>query len=458
MQSVPESFIPILFKILFGFVALNTLINIVLVITRRKRLYKLLAIYWPTLFLYYLFQGSFNNSSNLAIVLAYSGGYVVSLIMGFIAFEAVGLKFPLKKYIYLLLPFYPVALFLDFMGLGFTWVAMPFSLALSIPIVHGAYYLILGSKKASTGLQRILGVIYLFQVLHNFNYALFRMDPEAQLWGWVVSYVLCDLMAILLPSIALEQASMTEEERLQQQVIEKTQALTQSMKTNDTLLKVMLHDIATPLTAMKWYLLKVKRHPEKANVILEKIEKVQQSIDRIFFQTRDLYQGKGLSMSPDSKVSIDECFKEVAFMFEQPLRDKNISLRFTNEVPPHTYVRANPVTLTHSVISNLVSNSLKFAPPDSEIEISASEKDGNVILEVTDNGDGIPLNVLQRLAQDKSVQSTQGTMGEMGSGFGLSIVKTFVKSFGGEIEFDSAFMHEQNRDYGTKVRITLDRA
>ena len=48
------------------------------------------------------------------------------------------------------------------------------------------------------------------------------MDPGAQLWGWLVAYAIYDMLAILLPSIALEEANLTENDRLQSLVDEKT--------------------------------------------------------------------------------------------------------------------------------------------------------------------------------------------------------------------------------------------
>src|SRR5690606_22176948 len=97
---------------------------------------------------------------------------------------------------------------------------------------------------------------------------------------------------------------------------------------------------------------------------------------------------------------------------------------------------------------------------NTKIEITAREDaHQNVILEIKDEGPGISLEKVKDLMQKKELLSSDGTLGEKGSGFGLSIVKSFVDSYGGQIEFDAAFMYSQQSDQkGTKVRITLDRA
>lgn len=158
-------------------------------------------------------------------------------------------------------------------------------------------------------------------------------------------------------------------------------------------------------------------------------------------------------------VALDECFREVSFMFAQSLEKKRISLKFNNQLSNKTKVLAEKASLTHSVLSNLVSNGLKFSAPDSEIEITAKESaTGSVILEIKDRGPGIPQDVIDSLMSESTVLSSEGTSGEQGNGFGLSIVKSYVESYGGEIQFQSKHLAPYYLQQGTNVQITLDRA
>lgn len=58
-MSSSEHIIIILFKVLIGFIALNVLINFSLLYTRRLKIHKLLAIYWPSVLVMYLLIGNF---------------------------------------------------------------------------------------------------------------------------------------------------------------------------------------------------------------------------------------------------------------------------------------------------------------------------------------------------------------------------------------------------------------
>ena len=141
------------------------------------------------------------------------------------------------------------------------------------------------------------------------------------------------------------------------------------------------------------------------------------------------------------------------------LEEKGVTLSFKNLLEPGTKVLADKTSLTHSVLSNLVSNALKFSEIDSEIEVLAKEERGQVIVEVTDKGPGIPQDIIANILADRGeVESSLGTSGEKGQGFGLSIVKSFVDSYGGQIEFESKQQIIYPDSHGTSIRVILEKA
>lgn len=457
MQAGAENFMPILFKVLFGFVIINMIVNLMLLYVKRLRIYKLLALYWPTVLVSFIMQALF-QSGDLSITLAYSLNLVNLSIWAMISFEILDRKFPIKKYLLFYLSIYPVTYALSSLGYDFKTVAMPFSVATALPMLHGFYLIHIKARQESTRLQKIMGVIMLGSAVHCLNFALFRMEPGAQLWGWLTTYVLSDSLAILLPSIALEKANLTEQARLQKLVDERTADLGRSLKDNESLLKVVLHDLSSPLMTMRFYLAYVKSTPETEEYI-EKAKKSQSAMEKIILEIKNIYGQKNRRAKAHLKpVGIEECFNDVSFIFAQKLEKKNISLVFNNQLSPNTRVLADRTTLTHSVLSNLVSNGLKFSHPNSQIEVTAKEEENGIILEVKDQGPGIPENVIKNIFLDQNSDSSEGTDGEVGSGFGLSIVKSFVDSYGGQIEFDSRLQHTHPNSHGTSIRITLDRA
>jgi signal transduction histidine kinase len=105
------------------------------------------------------------------------------------------------------------------------------------------------------------------------------------------------------------------------------------------------------------------------------------------------------------------------------------------------------------LVSNLVSNAVKFSPPGGRIKVrtQAQSQDGvpGVELVVEDNGIGIPEDLLPKLFQPFRRASACGTDGEKGSGLGLSICKEIVQLHGGTI------VVEPIQPTGTLVRVWL---
>jgi signal transduction histidine kinase len=457
MQTTAENFMPILFKVLFAFVCINMLVNFILLYTKRLYVYKLMAAYWPSVFAVFLGQAIY-QTGDLQVTLAYSLSFISMTLFAMIGHEVLGRKFPLKQFSLFYLSLVPVTFLLAKAGYGFSVIAMPFAIGTAVPLFKTGWHILVNDRKKATRLQTVLGVIYFVMVVHCINFALFRMDPGAQLWGWLVAYALYDVIGILLPSIALEESAITESTRLQKLVDEKTADLGKSLKENESLLKVVLHDLSSPLMTMRFYLAYVKATAETEEFV-EKAKKSQSAMEKIILEIKNIYGQKNRRAKSHLKpVGLEECFNDVSFIFAQKLEKKNISLIFNNQLSPNTRVLADQTTLTHSVLSNLVSNGLKFSYPNSQIEVTAKEHENGIILEVRDQGPGIPENVIKNILLEKDNESSEGTSGEFGSGFGLSIVKSFVDSYGGQLEFDSRLQHTHPQEHGTSIRITLDRA
>jgi signal transduction histidine kinase len=187
--------------------------------------------------------------------------------------------------------------------------------------------------------------------------------------------------------------------------------------------------------------------------LLDKIKLSMESMEAIVINTKDRYMIRSAHKKlPLLPVCIDECFNEVSLIFSETLLRKDIGLKFQNHLPQGTLILADKVSFTNSVLNNLVSNALKFSPPGSIIVISAWQENGRVVLDIKDQGTGIDPKTIMKLNQNDTVPSTPGLLGETGSGYGLSIVKSIIENYGGNLEFNSS---QEETNSGTNVRITL---
>lgn len=362
-------------------------------------------------------------------------------------------KLPWVKYLLFFIGNLGLTLAFHHLELGFTTVALPLCLSLAAPLIHTFFHLCFLNK--TTRLQKILGVVFFFEALHCINFALFRMDPDAQLWGWFVTYVLFDLLAILLPSIALEKASITENERLQGLVTERTLKLDRLLQTNKSLFKVLIHDINNPLMSIKSYFYLFEKNGIDSKQLITKLNKSQIALEEIVSKMKSIYFLENKSQIPLTPVPLDECLKDVHFLFEEKLRQKEIELVIRNSTPSFTYALADKTSLVHSVLGNIVNNAIKFNQAHSKIFIRAEARSGKIIIEVEDEGPGIDEEIVAKVFEDQELTSTEGTLGESGSGLGLSIIKSFVSYYNGSLEFISRHKSNDGVSFGTIVRVIL---
>jgi signal transduction histidine kinase len=91
--------------------------------------------------------------------------------------------------------------------------------------------------------------------------------------------------------------------------------------------------------------------------------------------------------------------------------------------------------LLHQIVSNLLSNALKYSPGGSTVHVRLTGEPQQIVLQIADAGIGIPEADQQRLFENFHRASNVGEIS--GTGLGLSIVKRAVEAHGGSIEFVS---------------------
>jgi len=101
------------------------------------------------------------------------------------------------------------------------------------------------------------------------------------------------------------------------------------------------------------------------------------------------------------------------------------------------------------VLSNLIGNAIKFSPDGSAITIRMMSESGAALIEVEDNGIGIPDSIKDRIFDMFTDAKRPGTSGEESFGLGLAISKQIVEAHGGRLWFESSV------DRGTVFRVQL---
>ena len=204
-----------------------------------------------------------------------------------------------------------------------------------------------------------------------------------------------------------------------------------------TLTAGIAHEINQPLTALKVLVdsllyygkqdkeMMYKNLKENLTFISDEAEKISE----IILHMRSLV--KQDNVTEFELVDINKVIKKAFKLINEQLQSHGINVKLELQKDlPKIYAHSTPV---EQIISNLVINAMHSLDTaekeDKIIMISTIKKDENCILEVTDNGPGIPEENLNSIFDPFFTTKVN----EEGMGLGLTIIQNFVNSFGGTI-------------------------
>ena len=225
------------------------------------------------------------------------------------------------------------------------------------------------------------------------------------------------------------------------------------------LLRVLCHDLATPLSVITGFadMMLETCKEAKTRKYAEKIVRAGQIMVDITDGVRKLESSRaGKSRVSLEEVNLEEVFDQVLFLFEKRLKEKNVELRISLEEEGRRVV-AEKNTLCNDVISNIVSNAIKFSSSGDTISVRSEFRDGRLAVSIRDQGVGMPADLIQKVFDPHEQTSRKGTANEEGTGFGMPLVKSYMDQYGGEVRVISAEKKSGARDHGTTITLTFDR-
>ena len=155
----------------------------------------------------------------------------------------------------------------------------------------------------------------------------------------------------------------------------------------------------------------------------------------------------GLIMQERERLDLGSILENQVALYQAKANSRNIRL-ILEPIPELKPILGNKVNI-EEVISNLVSNAVKYTPDGGEIRVSAAMEDHHVCITVKDTGMGIPEKDLGRIFDRFFRVKNDKTRSISGTGLGLAIVKSIVEAHNGMIHVQSA------PDQGTTFQVLL---
>jgi len=227
----------------------------------------------------------------------------------------------------------------------------------------------------------------------------------------------------------------------------------QLQATKDSFISTVSHELRTPLTSIRGYLEALiedeggplnAEQQEYADIAYRNTGRLQKIVEDLLLLPRlDLGQ---LELN-SAVINVGGVLRQVEQEFSLVAQEKNIALLIRAE---SDLVIIGDRFRIAQVMSNLVGNALKFTPSGRRVSVSASRWHDEVIVEVVDEGVGIPAAELPRLTERFFRASTAGSV--QGTGLGLAITKDIIERHGGKLEIES------EEGVGSTFRVVLPEA
>ncbi|MDM5292262.1 cell wall metabolism sensor histidine kinase WalK [Peribacillus simplex] len=199
------------------------------------------------------------------------------------------------------------------------------------------------------------------------------------------------------------------------------------------------HELRTPLTTMRSYLEALAEGAWKDEEIAPSFLSVTQNeTERMIRLVNDLLQLSKMD-SKDYRlktgwVNFNKFYDHIIDRFEMT---KNDDITFKRDLPKEAYFVDIDEDKITQVLYNVISNSLKYSPEGGQVTFRVRASDGFIVVSITDQGVGIPKNVIDKIFDrfyrvDKARSRNLG-----GTGLGLAIAKEMVVAHGGKIWAES---------------------
>ncbi len=212
------------------------------------------------------------------------------------------------------------------------------------------------------------------------------------------------------------------------------------------------HEIHNPLDSVANLLYLLRNNPTEPEAT-QYLDLAQQELSRVTHISRAMLSLYREARSP-VPVPMKDLLEGILLLIERRLLDMEVQV--TADMPQELAVEGFPAEL-RQVFNNLIMNAAEAVGKGGHLRISLSAQparivDGKrlkpgILIEIVDNGPGIPPQTLQRLFEPFFT-----TKGERGTGLGLWVSRGIVQKHEGTIEIVSS---EAETDHGTTVRVYL---
>ncbi|MES2372924.1 MAG: PAS domain-containing sensor histidine kinase [Bacteroidota bacterium] len=233
---------------------------------------------------------------------------------------------------------------------------------------------------------------------------------------------------------------LTEQKRSQEAASKYLKELEALNTHKENVLSILSHDLRSPLAGIIGMIEHIRSdfdiiEPEDAKEMLGLIHDSAKDelkmLDQLVEWARIKYAAEAFT---PVKIDLAEFVENVFNTLKDVAAVKEIILY--NKIEPTVNVFADKKML-HSILQNLVSNAIQYTPPEGKIVVSAETGKENITVQVKDSGEGMSLEIVEKLFTPQLNTLLKARENKKGAGIGLLLVKGFLEKNNGQIRVES---------------------
>ncbi|WP_298396461.1 ATP-binding protein [Flavobacterium sp.] len=210
------------------------------------------------------------------------------------------------------------------------------------------------------------------------------------------------------------------------------------------------HELRTPLAVIKGTMEVLIRKPreqkeyqDKINFCISEVDRVNNLVDQLLLLARFENQKQNFK---SEQVYLNSTILDTIARFSDKIKEKNIIIKSTfNE----DYYCKSDTYLIAIIISNIVSNAIKYSNQNGEIKFELSKEAEATFLSISDNGIGIASEDLGKIFNSFYRSDVSNHPEIKGTGLGLSIVKRLCDLLSIELSIESV------KSQGTSIKLRI---
>lgn len=200
-----------------------------------------------------------------------------------------------------------------------------------------------------------------------------------------------------------------------------------------------VHDLKNPLGSISGFADLLADDFDKPSSVLEMSNVIQKISKHTLELVSSLVESEARQKKIDASlqiVDLDSYIDDVCASLKPQLHKKHQTLYFPRSAVPHE-IKGDPSKIW-DLFMNLIGNAVKFSPIGGVIEVRLSRNEGNLRVEIEDDGPGFTAGDKEKAFQQYEKLSAKPTGGETSTGLGLSLAKDVVAFHSGNLQIENS--------------------